>query len=177
MKIDDIRKNVKNKVVLGTILLCLSTPIFIVSVIKTFYLTSKELNDSPIGDVVQKLIFRAVDYAPIIDWLWPISPALDMNDLLSKSSLVFVFVYLTLLVGIALIRNGFSRKRRLDAVQVKLESIAVEEKESDRNSGLAAIVGGILIASLFLPALWAVIAGLILGLTIGYFAGSHSNAE
>jgi len=85
-------------------------PIFIVSVVKTFYLVSKELSVSPIGDFIQKLIFKAVDYAPALDWLWPILPALNMNDLLSTGSLFFVFVYLTLLVGASLIRNGFSRK-------------------------------------------------------------------
>ncbi len=179
MKIDEARKSIKAKIILGTILMCLSMPIFIVSVVKTFYLVSKELSVSPIGDFIQKLIFKAVDYAPALDWLWPISPALNMNDLLSTGSLFFVFVYLTLLVGASLIRNEFSRKRSLNVVHDKLETkfIVVEEKEPDRNSGLAAIVGGVLIASLFLPDLWAVIIGLILGLTIGYFAGDRSNAK
>jgi hypothetical protein len=178
VKIDEVRKSIKNKIVLGTILSCLSMPIFIVSVVKTFYLVSEELSASPIGDLIQKLIFKAVDYAPALDWLWPISPALNMNDLLSTGSLFFVFVYITLLIGISLIRNGFSKKRSLNLVHDRLETEPiVEEKESDRNSGLVVIVGGVLIASLFLPDLWAVIIGLILGLTIGYFAGDRSNAK
>ncbi|MBF7071336.1 YniB family protein [Aliarcobacter butzleri] len=112
------------KVIIGFILLLTGLISSIISILKMLYsnISDGSVFGELIGDIFKKLIYLIYTNTKFLNFFWENCPTPNLNILIAKENMYFMFIYLLIFIGLAIYRTGLILATNLRNIDKRLEN-------------------------------------------------------
>lgn len=124
----EAKKQVVQKRIIGGIIALVAGCLTTVGLVKSFYVQISVLESQGLGILSGiKNLIAGLYYLPYFPrFLWPASPVIDLQNVISYDNLPFLFVYLLSFVGAAILGSANNLSRKLKSIKQKLLDLELE---------------------------------------------------